>query len=103
MKHVLFWTGIQGVKMPTCDKCRLGTLCIHYGPGKDAWERGRQDAWNSDAHKAFIEENTRLRAYASVFWPLIIELKDSAEYVSGDFLSDLADEYVARLKEEQGE
>lgn len=89
--------------MPTCDKCRLGTLCIHSGPGRDAWEQGRQDAWSSDTHKAFIEENTRLRAYASMFWLLILELKDSAEYVSGDYLSDLADEYVARLKEEQSE
>ena len=39
---------------------------------------------------------------AAVLEPMIIELKDSAEDVS-DYLSDLADEYVARFKEEQSE
>ena len=30
--------------MPVCDKgCPLGTLCIHYGPGRDAYQRGRDD------------------------------------------------------------
>lgn len=27
--------------MPVCDKgCELGHLCIHYGPGKDAYQQG---------------------------------------------------------------